>query len=217
MKIVFSGCSYTWGAELVENDKHRYSKIICDSLQASEVNLAVSGSANEAIFLRLVEYLENHTANYIVLQLTDVHRISIAHVKPGFFSSLNYKSKNSNGLYKSINLKIAQHLYYQGKDNTEAWYRMTRYKLLMLEVYLNSKNIPYVICVKNHDNELLTYMNDPCIPDTIKNKFYTVGLDKLCYGNRTTGVDSGHPNEQGHKLIAAALRTKLKECCFKTS
>lgn len=216
MKIVFTGCSYTYGSELKNIDRSRYSRLLCQSIDAEEVNLAVGGSGNDAIFLRLIEYLETNNASHVIIQLTDDHRLSIAGHNPGTFTSLNM-SCSRNQMPFDLRRKISEYIYNFGKNNTEAWYRMTRYKLIMVNDYLKNKNIDYVICVKRNDGEygrVNNYLNDPLIPETIKKKFLPIGLDELSYGHRSQGPAKGHPIEQGHKIIAEALEEKLRELYF---
>lgn len=98
------------------------------------------------------------------------------------------------------------------KNGTKSWYRMTRYKLWLTDLYLKEKGIKYIICTKS--DEIDDYLNDPDMPQHIKDKFFTPSLGRLCYGNRTQGVDKGHPNENGHIIIAKALEEKLKELYF---
>lgn len=214
MKIVFTGDSYTWGAELENNIESRYSRIMCKSMNAEEVNLGVGGSANDPIFLRLIEYLQNNTADYVIIQLSDVHRIAIAHPHTEEFKSLNYRSSSNNMKFHmaDVRQKVGKYIYDIGKKGTKSWYRMTRYKIWLTDLYLKEKGINYIICVKSE--EIDDYLNDPGISQHIKDKFFTPSLRELCYGNRTQGVDKGHPNEQGHKIIAKALEEKLRELYF---
>ena len=49
MKLLFLGCSWTWGDELQNREKERYSSIIGQRLNADVVNLSTPGYSNHAI------------------------------------------------------------------------------------------------------------------------------------------------------------------------
>ena len=68
MKIVFVGDSFTYGTELENLEKHRFSKIVSDYYRIPEINISKPGAANDEIFLRLIEYLlENEKPDVCVL------------------------------------------------------------------------------------------------------------------------------------------------------
>ena len=54
MRIYFDGCSWTKGEELENQEKERYSKLICDELGAEETNLAIKGGSNDRIVRNLL-------------------------------------------------------------------------------------------------------------------------------------------------------------------
>ena len=61
--ILFSGCSITWGDELENRKKDRFSK--------NHVNIARNGLSNDMIVMRTIEYIEqNHDVDYVITQFT---------------------------------------------------------------------------------------------------------------------------------------------------
>ena len=46
MKIYFDGGSWCYGSELLDRNKSRYSKIVCDKLGAEEYNISQPGGSN---------------------------------------------------------------------------------------------------------------------------------------------------------------------------
>ena len=58
MEILFVGCSITWGDELQDRMKDRYSRLVCDALGANETNVAECGTSNDWIARRTVEEVQ---------------------------------------------------------------------------------------------------------------------------------------------------------------
>ena len=46
MKILFHGCSITWGDELEDRENERYSKLVSDKFDTKENNIALCGNSN---------------------------------------------------------------------------------------------------------------------------------------------------------------------------
>ena len=49
MKILYNGCSITWGDELTDRENQRYSRLVSNHYNAEEVNLASNGISNDRI------------------------------------------------------------------------------------------------------------------------------------------------------------------------
>ena len=74
MKLLFLGCSWTWGDELENPKKQRYSSIIGNKLDAEVVNLSTQGYSNHAIGrVFLDQNLEQY--DYVFVQLTHPSRV----------------------------------------------------------------------------------------------------------------------------------------------
>ena len=75
MKLLFLGCSWTWGDELQNREKERYSSIIGKRLNADVVNLGENGFSNHAIArIFLDQNLDQY--DYVFVQLT----LSLIHI-----------------------------------------------------------------------------------------------------------------------------------------
>ena len=70
MKILFHGCSITWGDELEDRENERFSKLVCDILCVEENNLAHCGNSNDRIVRETIEYLQTSKVDVVVMQFT---------------------------------------------------------------------------------------------------------------------------------------------------
>ena len=70
MRIYFDGCSWTRGEELSHPEQERFSKLICDEFEASEMNYSINGGSNDRIVRNLL--VENNIEDYdlAVIQMT---------------------------------------------------------------------------------------------------------------------------------------------------
>jgi hypothetical protein len=76
-KILFSGCSYTAGAELQDNEKSRYSTITSSQLNVESKNIARNGNSNWNILFDTLDEFTKETYDYCVIQLSFFNRITL--------------------------------------------------------------------------------------------------------------------------------------------
>lgn len=72
MKILFSGCSLVYGAEI--DFSERFSALVCNELGAEEYNIAYGGRGNDMSLLMTLTEAERIKPDYIVFGLTYLHR-----------------------------------------------------------------------------------------------------------------------------------------------
>ena len=94
MKILFNGCSITWGDELEDNRKSRFSKLVCDELDTDEKNLSMRGASNDYIVRTTIDYCDKNTVDIAVIQFTVESRIE-------YFDCLLYTSPSPRDSGKS--------------------------------------------------------------------------------------------------------------------
>jgi len=77
MKIVFAGCSFTWGAELKNREEQRYSRLVCNKLGAEEINVSRYGYSNDLLLHKFLKYCtstEGGKPDIAVIQWTQMSR-----------------------------------------------------------------------------------------------------------------------------------------------
>lgn len=68
MKILFSGCSFTYGAEIEKNE--RFSYLVSEYFGAEEINIAEGGRGNVSTALLTITEAEKQKPDYIVINIT---------------------------------------------------------------------------------------------------------------------------------------------------
>lgn len=190
MKILFNGCSFTYGADLKDKNK-RYSNYLSNDI----VNLAVGGQSNDLIVDNSIEWLENNECDFIVIQFTLPARISI--IKNGEWTSIMpcTKDKRAKAYYL--------HIYEEEMGIRNLWRNV-----YTMEKYLETRNIPYLFWkigktnTKKHSYE--PYRKLSKWENMLD--FTFIDID-----DKTLWVDgTRHPSEKGHKLIADTLSQYIK-------
>lgn len=195
-KILFNGCSWTYGAELpvfseYEWEKWRYSTIVANNFRCEHLNIAMNGSSNDRIVRTTIEELENNKYDLVVVQWSLHERTEINET-----SDYSKFIKLSPNRAKIINCEKSilyyRELYgpYMGTIN----YQKNKY---LLSQYLKSKNINYFYI--NHSKSIEFTNPFSVLP---QDKDILVLKDILQIGDY---CENRHPNIQGHKKIANCL------------
>ena len=74
MKILFSGDSFTYGDEIVDNETFRFSRLVCNHFSAEEVNLGENAASNDKIVRNVFEYLSLWDVDAVVIQFSVLSR-----------------------------------------------------------------------------------------------------------------------------------------------
>lgn len=69
MKIYYDGSSWTYGSELLEPEKTRWTKIVSDHYNAEEYNIGLKGSCNRRMVRNLIEHDLNEF-DIVIIQMT---------------------------------------------------------------------------------------------------------------------------------------------------
>ena len=79
MKILFSGDSFTYGDELSNREKDRFSRLVSEHYSAEEINRAECGSSNDKIVRDVFEYLHlfNVDAGKLEAQARPEHALAV--------------------------------------------------------------------------------------------------------------------------------------------
>ena len=217
MKIYFDGCSFTWGSELNNNEEERYSRLMCDALDAEEYNYATEGGSNDRIVRNLL--VENDIEEYdlAVIQMTFPVRTEYwdeqwIKVNPKYNfarwlldpSHRRVQKEKARILKKEVNPFYARidKLGEKFVDHGDHW--MYHYKYIHNDYYSQVKENIQSQTIRDHCKA----HNVPVILLTI-NTWSKVNFDYMVKLNGKTRADKGHPNELGHRVIADSL---LKLC-----
>lgn len=204
MRFLFSGCSYTAGAELLNQKDSRFSKLICDHFKAEEINLARNGYGNDNIILNTVEFLEkDKNIDFVLIQISGLLRICIPNNNQKYVDQIPYivlNPANRTDLKKSTQTIIAQLLVGTNNKNNILWYKLNRYKIVLLDNYLKELNIPYLFCCMNKD--INYFKDDKELPKSFSDNLLPKSLNEIGQENNFLFGENYHPLEEAHKYYA---------------
>jgi len=185
--ILFDGCSYTYGDELENPEKERFSSLI----GGEHVNLGECGKSNDGITRTTIAYCEKNQVDIAVIQFTIYSRREIY--------------RNDRNKWKFIS---CQH----DDDISDAYYRIIQNKSddlanfhknkFILENYFKNNKIKYYF---------MGIENPKFTLGAKKSEWYDI-IDKKpvtwlrnVMGRKKTHRHhylNGHPSKLGHKVIA---------------
>tara|TARA_B100000945_G_scaffold205397_1_gene165160 strand:- start:1091 stop:1699 length:609 start_codon:yes stop_codon:yes gene_type:complete len=199
MKIYFDGCSWTWGDELEDRKRERYSALLCDQLGAVEGNFSKCGGSNDRIVRNLL--VKNNIEDYdlAVIQMTYPARTEYVskdkwekvsakfnytkwlNEGTGDISRIREKFPKHKDFWKYYYLEIATKLYFDTKEKIH---------FETIKAYCKSKNVPLILCTLNNWSKLKfdLYMD-------------RMHLKKHRYS---------HPTKESHQKIAERILIKWK-------
>jgi hypothetical protein len=203
MNILFVGDSWTYGDELQDNFTSRYSKIVCDELHSSEVNISNNGISNDDICERTTLYLNNNqNIDYVIVQFTHLRRISIPH-DMNKTERRKYRTLTP-GSFDKFDRSVMLHYLSKCNENP-AWYDLSKYKVILLHNYLNSLNLKHLfLFIKNVDfaDQIL---KDSSINPSIKEVCYSRGLYDICVEHNFRIGQNTHGLEEAHEYYARGI------------
>lgn len=209
--ILFDGCSWTYGDELINRETDRFSSLI----SKESANISYCGKSNDAILRTTIDYCENNHVDFAVIQFT-------------VYSRTEYRSEYSDA-YDTIQIKSEKALskiYYENiQNNTNDFANYHKNKFL-LENYFKTKGIKYYFVNLERSRDQYE--------DITKSSWYNlmdktpvVSLRELIGDNHEypehyvqdkrfsgkynlpKGWRGGHPNKKGHQIIANHILEKL--------
>jgi len=193
MKVLFTGCSVTWGDELEDRLNQRYSKIVSDHYNIEEHNIALCGISNDAIIRNTIQWLENNDTDIVVLQMTVVSRREYIDCN-GFFQkwSVNTIRRNSDSM---------MNWYYRVVQNDHSDAENFYKNLFLLETYCKLKSINLVVLCWQRKKEIF---DSGVWISFCKQKIQSI--HELLNSEWDGG---GHPSVENHKTIAEAVITSI--------
>ena len=210
--ILFDGCSWTWGDELENNEKDRFSTLVSDHLGKDHVNISERGKSNDGILRSTMEYCENNKVDFAVIQFTKISRREILDSTGDFYNGLCI-GQVKNACKKKYSPHRAS-LYYFKYLNTNADDVANYYKnKYLLETFFKGKDIPYYFVCLNKKKDLL--IRKPSSWQKMSDTEPVTSLYTLFGGDKKDGTPyfdyppSGHPNIKGHQKIADHILQNL--------
>ena len=205
MKILFTGCSITWGDELTDRENTRYSRLVSNHYGAEEVNIAWNGISNDRIVRESITYLDKNPVDLIVIQFTlhtrsewfgkdgsilDMHTHQKGHPAPTFFRFVFNDYVGIENLWKNV---------------------------VLFDTYCTQKNIKYIPLLADHHEKALnlnnywqklyhgkplTHLHRHVLKRTPKPDMMSSGKIPKGYIPEHFMLPNNHPSPIGHKVIA---------------
>ena len=228
MKILFHGCSITWGDELEDRENERYSKLVCDKLGVEENNLAQCGNSNDRIVRETIEYLQTSKVDVVVMQFT-VHSRMEWFDKQGFPHKFTPQLTTTHGKLKLKGNPMSDELRERLHSAGKWFYRFVYNDILGVEnmwknmvffdSYCKANNITFIPLLADHFAEPIRR------PEKFYHEANGTGWWKPLYqglpityihediiGHKKDGIgdhyygeyhaEGNHPNALGHQKIS---------------
>lgn len=204
--ILFDGCSWTWGDELENREKDRFSTLVSDHIGKNHVNISERGKSNDGILRTTIEYCENNTVDLAIIQFTKISRREILDSKGERYIRLNVGNRDDASVLYYENLST-------NADDIANFYK----NKFLLEYFFKVKDIPYYFVCLNRKKDLL-YKTNPSSWQKMSDSKPVTSLFSVFGGNKYDGTPyfdyphaerGGHPNIKGHQKIAEHILQNL--------
>ena len=196
MKIYFDGDSFTKGTELVNKERDRFSRLICNSLGAEEYNIAKGGSSNLAITRRLIVENDISQYDYAIINMTMAMRFE-------FYDGEKYvsirppsKIRGKHGSHLLKKLETFDVIEWMRKFYSDIYHDKlgNDYECMLYNCIRNHckvHNVPLILTTNRTFGR--KYRNLESLVD------FHLNLDKY------PKMGEGHPSKKGHEMIASDI------------
>ena len=192
MKIYFDGDSFTYGKRLDDPFKSRFSKLICNKLNAEEHNFSIGGASNQRIQRQLL--IDNNIEEYdlAIIQMTFRSRCEYYDQTKRKFTLVNNaivrKYEGQKKFITEAHLPFWKE-YYEQIYNDRFGRVQERMIHTTIKDHCKVKGVPLILMTNDESSRLsfdyrMSWKNLP--EDMVINDSHLPG---------------GHPNEEGHVLI----------------
>ena len=199
--ILFDGCSWTYGDELDNPERDRFSTLIGED----HINIGKNGKSNDSILRTTIDYCENNKVDSAVIQFTFPSRTEVRQSSRDAYDYLSIGSVLKNGYTKE-----KSKIYYEHLHNDNLHVANFHKNKFLLENYFKSKNIKYYfVTIKKVEMQvesswyrIMDKKPLTCLTDLIGTRLKNP--ENYCQGKykKSDKRSGGHPNKQGHKIIA---------------
>ena len=222
MKIYFDGCSFTYGSELENHEKERYSRLICNELGAEEKNYAMGGGSNDRIIRNLMTENDIEKYDLAIIQMTFPARteyLKLQQLVKDEWIKVSPKWNYSEWLYKRSEEEYslqddkglmhgASSMPILGDQKFEYWTRADGHAKFWRHYYTSVANRQYFDVKENIQFQTIRNHckahNVPLILLTINN-WSKLDFDYRIKVKSEARAERGHPNKLGHKRIASDI------------
>ena len=198
MKIYFDGDSWTWGGEIDMERKytHRFSRLVSDKLGAEEYNISKNGISNQCICRKLLIDHDISQYDLAIIQMTYQDRLEYYHE---FEKRCRTISIVVTPLVNWIPWSQRKEKLDRRGYDYKFWTKY--YKEFYTETMGSTYEKMYATIIRNHckvNNVRLILMTNNNLKTEVK---FDLGLEDPKYPQ----YSGGHPNEEGHRLIASDI------------
>ena len=206
MKIVFAGCSFTWGWELENPEEERFSRLVCNKLEAEEINVSRSGYSNDLLLHKFLKYSTTcGKPDIAVIQWTTLNRWQMWDDSQDDWETLNVNNKyklqwNAVRYYRHV---------YTDQHGIENYWK----NVYLAEQYCKDNNIKLIMMNMNDKKPTVDYMSPyQCL---CKSKIPSIQGSIIPIPKHKTPewyeywMENYHPSPKGHQMIADYLEAQI--------
>jgi len=197
MKILFTGCSWTYGDELQNPMESRYSKLICDYFKINEYNIAKNGNPTQGIIRLAFNELEKNDYDVCCVQISGQTRFELP-----FENKIQKFGINYHRL--SIKKTYLENTVISSNSDINVYNEFNYHNIILFDAYCKLKNI----------KPLFYFLNDEYLKwFKINNKSQIDYLDYSLKGIVPKEMlgPRNHSLEDGHKIIANRIIGELEK------
>lgn len=213
--MLFSGCSFTYGDELENREKERFSTYF------DSHNIAQCGLCNDAIVRNTITEIESNPNKYdtVVVQFT-LHTRTEVPLRDKYLpitpQNLGFEARIGNGTLRIRRWQFAKAIYTNDLWNMHIGKENMHKNMFFMQSYLRMKGLKYVfLSIDGHNPKHNDYTNScwyEMLDCHITNVHDVIGFkrDHPEYFSNSN-EKGGHPNALGHEAIAKTVKSLLSE------
>jgi hypothetical protein len=208
MKVLFSGCSFTWGDELENREEQRFSRLVCNKLEAEETNVSECGYSNDLILQKFIEAAERSKPDLGIIQWSSISRFQVW--IDGEWEQIQVQRNPRKGFHNGyMEWKVFYKYIYSDEMGVESYYK----NVYLAEQYCKDKQIPLIMLnmgkTRPKNNNYISPYKPLC---KSKIEIITGGSNKrdgewglVQWDDKKCWMERGHPSPEGHQIIADYL------------
>jgi len=201
--ILFDGCSWTYGSELENREKERWSTLVANGEE--HVNLSSEGKSNDGILRTTLEFCESNHVDTAVIQFTKHSRTEFRQEGAKKYITVMNGHIRNNDVYKEIS-----EIYFKYFHNKELHLENYSKNKFLLENYFKQKNIKYFFCTIGGYTNWTGTQKD--ISKNPSSWYRMMDKESILYLPDLIGLKKGrHPTAEEHKIIADHISLNIRK------